>query len=212
MRPALDPRAALAGEAARHPETPFLFYRDARGHFGWWSWRRALAFSRGEATVDPAAAGEVGAGDWLTSVLGLGGADTTRAAALLELLAEMPPQREIWLTAGNLSRDVDRITALAAVAGGWAVVLDAGPRIEPQTLVWARPTLLAGETAELADLLAGFAALAPRRRPAAWRRRRLARLRAVLIDADADAGEALTPRLVELGSAARTLSIPPARW
>lgn len=211
MRPAPEPRAALAAAAARRPETPFLFFRDARGHFAWWSWRRALAISRGEATVDPAAGGEAAAADWLATVVGLGGAEAGRAAALLERLSA-PPGREIWLTAGGLSRDVDRLAALAAVAGGWAVVLDTGPRIEPQMLAWARPTLLAGEAAELADLLAGFAALAPRRRPAAWRRRHLARLRALLIDAEAGAGDALGARLLELGSTARPLSIPPARW
>ncbi|MCM2269643.1 MAG: hypothetical protein NDJ75_06045 [Thermoanaerobaculia bacterium] len=211
MRPAPEPRAALAAAAASRPETPFLFFRDARGHFGWWSWRRALAFTRGEAAVDPAVVGEAAAGGWLASVVGLGAAEAGRAATLLEQLSA-PPGREIWLTAGGLSRDVDRIAALAAIAGGWAVVLDAGSRIEPQTFAWARPTLLAGEAAELADLLAGFAALAPRRRTAAWRRRHLARLRAVLIGAEAGAGDALAARLLELGSTARRLSIAPARW
>ena len=33
--------AALRRRAVESPEEPFLFFRDERGHVGWWSWARA---------------------------------------------------------------------------------------------------------------------------------------------------------------------------
>lgn len=198
-------RAALAGRAAASPEAPFLFYRGPTGEFVHWSWDRCLK----EATAQAPGADEgdsAAARDYLRRLLGLDAASAAAGAALRSALPAFP-ERPIWLTCGRLERPHERTVASAALADGWAIVLEPGEAVAATTFAWARPTVAAGTAAELVALLDGIAALAPRRRGAAWVRRRLARLRAALTPAEDDP-ESVERRLRELGAPSIVLSIP----
>jgi hypothetical protein len=207
---AVAPEEALAARAAETPEAPFLFFRGPRGSFVWWSWARARAESAAVGGGESDEGGAPGAREYLAGLLGLGPADAAPGAALLAALPPLP-ERPIWLTCGGLERPVERATAAAALAGGWAVVLEPGPAIHAATFAWARPTVLAGSTAELAELFSGFEALAPRWRRRAWLTRRTARLRALVVGAGED-GETLGARARALGAPAAVLSIPRSGW
>lgn len=207
--PALDPSAALARHAARAPELPFLFFRDPRGHFAWWSWARARAALDGGGSA-PLPAGEALALDFLRAATAPSEDDRAAAAALLAELGE-GSERDVWLTRGDLAAPGERALAAAALAAGWAVVHEPGDAIHPATFLWARPTIASGTAAELARLLDGCAAEAPRWRRQAWLAKRLRRLRAMVV---AGGGEpaAIGARLATLGVRPRLLSNPPAGW
>jgi hypothetical protein len=202
---------ALAARAAAAPAAPFLFFRGPRGTFTWWSWARARAESVAPGESGAEEGDAPAARDYLRRLISLAGAD---ADVGVELLAEMPapPERPIWLTTGGLARPVDRSTAAAALAGGWAIVLEPGGEIHPETFAWARPTVVAGAAAELEALLASFAALAPRGwRHDRWLARRSARLRALVVGVGEPVAE-LAARVDEIRAPAVVLSIRGGGW
>ncbi|HSM14125.1 MAG TPA: hypothetical protein VLA66_08655 [Thermoanaerobaculia bacterium] len=206
-----DPAAALRTRAERDPEAPALFFRGGRGHFRWWSWRRLAAEVAGSAgTARSSREGETG--DSLRELLrvlvegeldGLG----PRASSLASRLGS-GPERDIWISSRPLALAAERVLLATALLGGWAVVREPVSPLPPETFAWARPTILSGAVGEVRDLLEGFGALAPRWGAARWRRRRLARLRAVILDEE-EGGEPISARLAGLGSSARVVPLPP---
>jgi hypothetical protein len=199
--------AALRRRAVDSPEEPFLFYRDERGHVAWWSWARAAR------ELDEAAAGRLTPGvasDWLARLAGAGAPEVAAAQRLLERLGA-GPERDVWLSWRPLEADAERTLALAAVAGGWAVLREPADPLPAATFAWARPTLIAAPGPELDRLADDFAALAPRLLGARWRRRRLARLRAVLVEGGGGE-DARGARWRALGGRPRILSLAPDGW
>jgi hypothetical protein len=97
------------------------------------------------------------------------------------------------------------------LAGRWAIVREPGDRLVPDLFAWARPTLLSGPTEELLELAHGFELLAPRFRAAAWRRRRLARLRTIWVEGGGD-HSAVAERFAALGASAGVVSFPSDGW
>ena len=166
-----------AASAALRPEDPFLFVRG--GHD--WRW---LSF---EAAAAGLAGGAGSVAAW----------DADPAAALLSILADRPRTLPAW--AGRLApsrrRDIlvlDRPPAEAGelavldwvAATGAALVLEADRDRGAQTVVWARPTVVAGTPADLGALgaaLLGWGTVPRLRR----RRGPLGRLRAVIQHAGA---------------------------
>jgi len=208
-RQPVDPVAALAAHAARDPESPFLFFRDARGHFAWWSWAETAAALRDGA--EPSAAGAAQAIAYVRAALAPAARDAALAAAELLTALGAGDRRDIWLTRGDLASPGGRALALAALAGGWAVVHEPAAAIHPATFLWARPTIVGGAAAELDELMAGCSAQAPRWRREAWLAKRLRRLRAVVVAAGEDPRR-LAARLAALGATARVLSNPSVGW
>lgn len=206
--PPIDPRAELARHAARAPEQPFLFFRDPRGHFAWWSWAKALAALAGRDFA-ASAPGESLARDFLAAVAARPAEELAGAAALLAELGE-GRERDVWLTRGALDAPGEAALALAAFAGGWAVVHEPGGEIHPATFLWARPTIVGGTEAELARLLDGCPRQAPRWRRGVWLAKRLRRLRAVVVIGGD--GAATAARLAALGARPRLLSNPAGGW
>jgi hypothetical protein len=213
--PAAEPFAAdFAGLLRRHLAAragePFLVARGARGHFRWISLARAVELCDGAA---PRAPEEETAAAWL------------RQAALSNLsTSENDTQRalggagsggpEIWISHREPLAPGDLRLAGWAARTGAVVLREPAPRVHPALFAWARPTLLAGTPREVAELLEGFAAEAPRLGNARWRRRRLDRLRAVLVATEEDAAlESTAAALAALGAAAaRVLPFPDAGW
>jgi hypothetical protein len=137
-----------------------------------------------------------------------------RPATAADLLAELGRGaiRDVWIASGPADDRFERVLAHAALAGGWAVLREPALPVPAATLLWARPTLIAGRAAELAELLAAAAAEAPRWGARRWLRRRLARLRALVVPAaagaaSADLPERLAERLEELGLDARLVRV-----
>lgn len=197
--------SVLAAHAEATPEAPFLFFRGPRGHFVWWSWRDAnevLTPAEDRLEVD---AGATAAAEFLRALVAIEGTERSAAKRLLAAVPVRP--RQIWLTTGALDRFADRVVAVAALAGGWAVVHEPGEEIHPATFAWARPTIVGGGEDELLALLTGLEALAPRWRPRAWTARRLTRLAALVVERGGDR-TAIESRLRSLGGAAAVLSIP----
>jgi hypothetical protein len=199
----------LAARAAADPETPFLFFRGARGQVTWWSWKRCLAETSSvpAAEEDPSFAVPRA---FLKAML-----EEEVALAVPEAPpGELGAPRPIWLSAAPLDRPAERRLARLAAEEGWAVFREPGLPIHPDTFLWARPTLLAGEVAELEALLDGVLARAPRW-PAGWRRiwlaRRMRRLCALLVP-PGRATDGLTARLRRAGAAARVLPFPGGGW
>ena len=128
------------------------------------------------------------------------------------------PGRDIWISSGPLERAGERSLALAALRAGWAVLREPAERLPAATLLWARPTIVSGTAAELDELLAAVAAEAPRWGARRWLRRRLARLRALVLEGDRtdperpELPERLEIRLAELGAVARVLPLPGGGW
>jgi hypothetical protein len=203
----------LAARADAGPEDPFLFFRDARGHFRWWSFER----SRREAAKPAAPNGspELEAGsavprELLAALLATDAAAAGRARALLERLGPAPG-RDVWISWRPLSEAAEPILALAGLLGGWAILREPADPLPPSTFAWARPTLLAGRGAELETLLEGFEAMAPRPFRARWLRRRVARLRALVCDTP-EAAARLAARIDRLGGHAEVVTWPDAEW
>lgn len=204
----LDPAArdALAGRLAAAPEDPFLFFRAPRGPFDWWSWRRCAAIADGEP---PGPEGAVPAA-FLDAALGPLPPAPARAAEELAARTGGGAEREIWLSCAPLDSAAERIAARAALLGGWAVVREPGERIHPETLLWARPTVIVGSSEELETLVTAVGEQAPRWGRARWLRRRLGRLRLVL--ATGGDAEAATGSLRALGAPVRVLPFAPHGW
>jgi hypothetical protein len=201
--------AALRGRAAEAPEDPWIFFRGGRGHFRWWSHARALE------ALDGAPAGDLPAGaavarEAVERLRAAGEDEALSARALLGAIGP-GPQRDIWISWRPFDRREERVALVAAALAGWAILREPGEGLHPSVLAWARPTLLVGGAGELETLLAGFEAEAPRAFRARWLRRRLARLRAVVVD-DGAPVEALARRLVGLGAETGVVSPPPRGW
>jgi hypothetical protein len=201
--------AALRRRAAETPEDPWIFFRGERGHFRWWSCARALE------ALDGAGAGDLPAGatvarEAVERLRAAGEQELDSARALLEAIGA-GPTRDIWISWRPFELRRERVALLAAALGAWAVLREPGAALHPSVLAWARPTVLVGGAAELDALLAGFEAEAPRAFRARWLRRRLARLRAIVVDDDTPV-EPLARRLVGLGATAGVVSPPAAGW
>ena len=188
--------AALRRRAALTPDEPFLFFRDSRGQFAWWSWRRAA-----EAAEAPAGEATDAPREYLRALHDDLPASREAAVSRLQERLGGAGERQIWYSSRPLDRGCEGLLARAAVEAGWAVVRDPGPRPSPQTVLWARPTLLAGESGELVELCAAMVAGAPRWRRSTWLRRRTRRWRAVLIDG---------PLAPELAASLREVEAHPA--
>lgn len=201
--------AALRRSAAETPEDPWIFFRGERGHFRWWSYARALEALDGAGAGDLPAGAAVGR-EVVEQLRTAGEEELRSARALLGTLGS-GPARDIWISWRPFDLREERVTLLAAVLGGWAILREPGDALHPSVLAWARPTVLVGGAAELEALLAGFEAEAPRAFRARWLRRRLARLRSIVIDDDAPV-ESLARRLVGLGATAGVVSPPAAGW
>lgn len=206
--------AELRRRAVNSPEEPFLFFRDQRGHVSWWSWARAAReLEPGGAAAAPEVAPEVVpevVRDWLARLARAEAHQVAAAQRLLERLGA-GPERDVWLSWRPLEADAERTLALAAVAGGWAVLREPADPLPAATFAWARPTLIAAPGPELDRLADDFAALAPRLLGARWRRRRLARLRAVLVEGGGGE-DARGARWRALGGRPRILSLAPGGW
>jgi hypothetical protein len=199
---------ALAQNAAREPEQPFLFFRSPRGTFTWWSFAHAAAALAGGARPEAAPAQE-----FLDALAGAGATELAAARALLAAVAT-PGEREIWISGRPLERAEERTLALAGVLAGWAIVREAGAAVTPALLLWARPTVHSGDEDELRDLLRALPGEAPRPRRARWLSRRLARLRLLLVERGAST-ESVARELLALGACAappRVLPFPGSGW
>lgn len=201
--------AALRRLAVAAPDDPWIFFRGERGHFRWWSHARALEELDRPAAQDLHGGAEV-ARDAVERLRGSSADEVKSAGALLDALGS-GPGRDIWISWRPFELRRERVVLLAAALGGWAILREPGAGLHPSILAWARPTLLVGGATELEELLAGFEAEAPRAFRARWLRRRLARLRAVVIDDDA-ASESLARRLVGLGAETGIVSPPADGW
>jgi len=191
-------RAALERRAAATPEDPFLFFRGARGHFRWWSFARAAGCVAGAAGAGATQAGEAEAEAFLAAVAERARSDLAEA---LEARLGAAPGRDIWISHRTLALPTELALALFCARTGAAVLREPGERLHPELFAWARPTLIGDEPAPLARLFEEFAALAPRLGGARWRRRRLARLRAVVVEGAG--GERVAPRLLAMGAGER---------
>ncbi len=200
--------AALERWARERGEDPLLFYRDARGHFRWWSALRArqefasLGLPAGEnpreqraAASDPHASIP---GTFLRSLAGPSAAAapldlSLRAAAVAEAVG-LPPvgtPRDIWISWRPLTWPPERAVAAWALAAGAAIVLEPAPDLPPWLVAWARPTVLTGDAETHLRWIDGVAREAPRLLAGRWLRQRFSRLRTILVEASGEEGAAL---------------------
>ena len=210
MEPAAESsaRSELEARAASTPEAPFLFFREPRGHFGWWSWARCR---RESLSASPAGPTETIPRELLEALAGASEEDRRRGEALAAA-AGPGRRRDVWLSARPLDRPAELALACAALAGGWAVVRDPGEGVPASTFAWARPTLASGSPPELDELTERLGAMAPRWGARRWLSRRLRRLRLVWVEGDdADPGP-WRERFASLGAEARVVCFPPGRW
>jgi hypothetical protein len=213
--PAGDPPCPrLAGLLRSHlserGDEPFLVARGDRGHFRWVSFRRATDLCEGAA---PARLEETEAIALLRAVE-LSDFSTLEIEALERRVGTQGRERDVWISHRQPLHAGDARLAAWAAETGAVIVREPSPRLHPALFAWARPTIVAGAPAELEALLDGFAAEAPRLGAGRWRRRRLARLRAVLVAADGEgAARSLEARLAALGAgSARVLPFPGTGW
>ena len=203
----------LRSRAEASPEDPFLFYRDGRGHFRWWSFERTRRESErvaAAAEAPPLEADAVVPRELLAALLAAGEGAAGRARRLLDRLGPAPA-RDVWISWRPLAASAEVDAALAALLGGWAVLREPAEPLPPSTFAWARPTLLVGPAAELESLLVGFEASAPRVFRSRWLRRRLARLRALVVE-DAAAARGLAERVGRLGGHVEVVTWPDGEW
>ena len=61
-----------------------------------------------------------------------------------ELVARLGsgPERDVWISSRRLELAPERIAALAALVGGWAVVREPCEPLPAETFAWARPTIV----------------------------------------------------------------------
>ena len=200
VEPAGTALAALQRRAGSTPEDPFVFFRGERFHFRWWSYARAAR------ELESPSPPEAGAPRELLAALAATGAAEERLAAELVARLGAGVERDVWISSRRLELAPERVAALAALAGGWAVVREPAEPLPAETFAWARPTILIGGGRELAALLGEFERLAPRTFRDRWLRRRLARLRAVVVD-DGEP-RPVGERLAALGAEASVLPFP----
>jgi hypothetical protein len=179
---------ALAGLAKAQPEAPFLFYRNSRGHFRWWSYATASAF------LDRAGLGEERlsakgvvvdreAVELLGEFLRLAMGEDSHPPGVAELAGTEPgAPRDIWISWRALTAPDERALARWAILTGAAILVEPGPALHPELFVWARPTLVSGTVEELGLLAGEVESLAPRFLRRRWLRQRGERLRLVLVE------------------------------
>lgn len=181
---------ALALAARAQPETPFLFYRDARSQFRWFSFSAAVELvdlvQQGglsdeklsvKGVVVERAAAELAVGFLRTVLL----ADAASANAIESRVPGPGSGRDIWISWRSLSDPGELALARWAVARGAAILLEPGPSLHPELFAWARPTVASGGVEELSKLAGELELLAPRLLRRRWLRLRVERLRLVLV-------------------------------
>jgi hypothetical protein len=170
--PGLPGGFGSAAQQALIPEDPFLFYRS--GHD--WRWVSfGAAAARRAARNGPPRGWEIDPVDTVLALLASG------ADQVLPPLQGLAPSRDRdILVLDRPPSGAEGLALLAwAAATGTALVLEVEPGRGPLTVAWARPTLVAGSTADLGELgtaLLGWGDAARLRRP----RAPLGRLRAIV--------------------------------
>lgn len=203
-------RAALERRAGQFPEDPFLFFRGDRGHFRWWSFARSAACLASPPAEESARPGEGEAESFLRAADEAG--STALAAALASTLGPPPARRDIWISHRPPAAPPEAALALWAAQSGAAILREPGESLHPELFAWARPTVLSLPGAALRELLAGFGGLAPRLGARRWRRRRLARLRAVLVEGGDDAEVRERLAALHAPESLRVLPFPGSEW
>jgi len=179
---------ALAGLAKAQPEAPFLFYRNSRGHFRWWSYATASVFLDGAGLGEekPSARGVVverEAVELLGEFLRLALGEDSHPPGVAELAGPEPgAPRDIWISWRALTTPDEQALARWAILTGAAILVEPGPALHPELFAWARPTVVSGTVEELGLLAAQVEALAPRFLRRRWLRQRGERLRLVLVE------------------------------
>jgi hypothetical protein len=199
--------AALERAARAQPEAPFLFYRNARGQFRWWSFSTAAAvrdsggLPNGKLSVKGVVV-EREAAELLGSFL-LESVPAERSPA--EVAAPLPPgpgsSRDVWISWRPPSHPAERFLAGWAIRSGAAIVVDPASALHPELVAWVRPTVLSGTAAELLELASQIEKLAPRLFRRLWLRQRGKRLRLLVVE-----GEASDSDLAGVGERWRSLS------
>lgn len=182
--------AVLARAAAAHAEVPFLFYRNARGHFRWWSYSMAAAFLEGGGArtaelPERSPRVEREAAELLGGFLqALTGKELDPAGGEEVLQAPAASERDIWIAWRPLGLPEERALARRAVGAGAAILVEPAAALHPELVAWARPTMISASAAELCELADGLAVLAPRFLRRRWWRQRAVRLRLLIVSGD----------------------------
>ena len=213
-----SPRQALSRRAESDPESPFLFFRSPRGTFAWWSFRRA-AEALDQSAPPAGAVLEAARVELLDAIRDATSEEIEQARALSAVVGDPArAEREIWISTRPLARREERCLLLAGTLAGWAIVREASEGPAAALALWARPTLLSDDEAELVALCGAMAGEAPRWRRQRWLERHLARLRIVLVEGGGSV-EAVASELVRLAALEerarhrrRVLSFPRAGW
>lgn len=159
--------AALLDHAARHPDEPWLFYRE-----GWdWRWHswgeiagRVVLRAEGFASLPPGTSVPVPDIPLADSIVldlavqasGLEEIPSDLLAAAQRIQDEIPPppkpRREILVAGSSLFDPTDRAMLAWATVTGAAVLLEPHRQARATTAAWARPTLFHGTVEEIASL------------------------------------------------------------
>jgi hypothetical protein len=183
-------RSALAELARTQPEAPFLFYRNARGHFRWWSYSTASTFldegePRAETLSVKGVVVEREAVELLGGYLRLAIGDGAESPATAEIPGPEPgAPRDVWISWRSLTDPDALALARWAILSGTAILVEPGPALHPELFAWARPTVVSGTVEELGALADQVEALAPRFLRRRWLRQRGERLRLVLVEGE----------------------------
>lgn len=205
--------AALRRLATAQPEAPFLFYRNSRGHFRWWSFATAAAFLEqgGFAGEKLSVKGVVVEREAVELLGGFLRAALTGSPGAAQPKVPAPPAgRDVWISWRPLDDPAELALARWMIVTGAAILVEPGPSLHPELFAWARPTMVSGSAEELLELAARLESLAPRFLRRRWFRQRGERLRLLLVDGAAEAAElsrvaqrwrALSPRFQPLVAA-----------
>ncbi len=184
---------ALARAARAQPEAPFLFYRNSRGHFRWWSFATAFAFLeydgvQGEKLSVKGVVVEPEAVALLGNFLNAAAAEEASPAASVAFPAPEPgASRDVWISWRLAYDPAERFLARCAIHSGAAILVDPASALHPELVAWARPTILSGTVEELLALAAELESLVPRLFRGLWLRQRGRRLRLLLVEGDPSA-------------------------
>jgi len=187
--------AALARAARAQPEAPFLFYRNARGDFRWWSFSTAVAFFDGGGLRDESLSVkgvvvEREAVELLGGFLRAATGEGSDVAGGARIPAPEPKVgRDVWISWRALSTPEELSLARWAIASGAAILVEPGTAIHPELFAWARPTVVSGSVEDLLGLAGQLAVLAPRFLRRRWLRQRAERLRLVIVSGSTATGD-----------------------
>jgi hypothetical protein len=200
--------AALTRLARAQPEAPFLFYRNCRGHFRWWSFATVSAFLEqgGLGDEKPSVKGVVVEREAVELLGGFLRAARRHSEGSAAVLPDSTPgaARDVWISWRSLDHPAELALAQWAIVAGAAILVEPGACLHPELFAWARPTIVSGSVEELLELAAKLSSLAPRFLRRRWLRQRSERLRLMLVEGGAGAEElsrvarrwqALSPRL-----------------